>query len=127
MHAGPGRFTLVMMLPPHEHAAPVGQVIRHDGQPVPPSLHHRLHVVQAVVSAQVGRLQACIYLCSFLKFNDLLGCLNGTSRRDSTVSIKEHTSNPTTVRILRLTEEALQLVQIPQAHASFTLHPKVCS
>lgn len=38
MHAGPGRFTLVMMLPPHEDAAPVGQVVRHDGQPVPPGL-----------------------------------------------------------------------------------------
>lgn len=79
MHAGPGRFTLVMMLPPHEDAAPVGQVVGHDGQPVPPGLHHSLHVVQAVVPPQVGWLKACIYLSSFLKFNDLLGSLNGSS------------------------------------------------
>lgn len=64
-----------MVLPPHEDAAPVGQVVRHNGQPVPPGLHHCLHVVEAVVPAQVGRLQACIYLCSFLKLNDLLGSL----------------------------------------------------
>lgn len=56
MHAGPGRFTLVMMLPPHEDAAPVGQVVGHDGQPVPPGLYHRLHVMQAVVPSQVGWL-----------------------------------------------------------------------
>ena len=76
-HAGPGGFTLVMMLPPHEHAAPVGQVVRHDGQPVPPRLHHRLHVVQAIVPPQVGGLQACVNLSSFLKLDDLLGCLRG--------------------------------------------------
>lgn len=76
-HAGPGGFTLVMMLPPHEHAAPVGQVVGHDGQPVPPRLHHRLHVVQAVVPAQVAGLQACVNLSSLLKLDDLLGCLRG--------------------------------------------------
>lgn len=31
VHAGPGGFTLVMVLPPHEHAAPVGQVVRTRG------------------------------------------------------------------------------------------------
>lgn len=76
-HAGPGGFTLVMVLPPHEHAAPVGQVVRHDGQPVPPRLHHSLHVVQAVVPPQVGGLQACVDLSSLLKLDDLLGCLRG--------------------------------------------------
>lgn len=70
-----------MVLPPHEDAAPVGQVVRHDGQPVPPGLHHRLHVVEAVVPAQVGRLQACIYLGSFLKLDDLLGSLGADQKR----------------------------------------------
>lgn len=83
MHAGPGRFTLVMVLPPHEDAAPVGQVVRHDRQPVPPGLHHRLHVMEAVVPAQVGGLQARIYLCSFLKLDDLLGSLRGAWRNHS--------------------------------------------
>lgn len=81
MHAGPGRFTLVMVLPPHEDAAPVGQVVRHDGQPVPPGLHHGLHVVEAVVPAQVGRLQACIDLCGLLKLDDLLGSLGADQGR----------------------------------------------
>lgn len=75
MHAGPGRFTLVMVLPPHEDAAPVRQVVRYNGQPVPPGLHHRLHVMEAVVPTQVSGLQACIYLCSFLELDDLLGSL----------------------------------------------------
>lgn len=76
-----------MVLPPHEDAAPVGQVVRHDGQPVPPGLHHRLHVVQAVVPPQVGRLQACVYLRGFLKLDDLLGGLSGTNTGDSAVSL----------------------------------------
>lgn len=66
-----------MVLPPHEDAAPVGQVIGHDGRSVPPCLHHGLHVMQAVAAAQVGGLQACIYLCRLLELNDLLGCLDG--------------------------------------------------
>lgn len=70
-----------MVLPPHEDAAPVRQVVRHDRQPVPPGLHHRLHVVEAVVPAQVGRLQARIYLRSFLKLDDLLGSLGADQER----------------------------------------------
>ena len=66
-----------MVLAPHEDAAPVGQVVGHDGQAVPPGLHHRLHVVEAGVSAQVRRLQPRINLSRFLQLDDLLRCLKG--------------------------------------------------
>lgn len=82
-----------MVLPPHEDAAPVGQVVRHDGQPVPPGLHHRLHVVQAVAPPQVGRLQARVYLRGFLELNDLLGGLSGTDTRGSAVSLLPKTTH----------------------------------
>ena len=65
------------MLAPHEDAAPVGEVVGHDGQPVPPGLHHRLHVVQAGVAAQAGRLQARVDLRRLLELDDLLGRLGG--------------------------------------------------
>lgn len=43
-------------------------------------LHHRLHVVQAVVPPQVGGLQTCVDLSSLLKLDDLLGCLRDQVR-----------------------------------------------
>ena len=46
--------TLVVVLPPHEDSAPVGEDFRDDGQPVPPALHHSLHIVDAGVTAQVS-------------------------------------------------------------------------
>lgn len=58
--------TLVVVLPPHKDAAPMGEVIWDNWQPVSPGLHHGLHVVEAGVAAQVGRLEPCIYLSSFL-------------------------------------------------------------
>lgn len=69
--------TLVMVLAPHEDAAPVGQVIRNDGQSVPPGFHHCLHVVEAGVAAQVSWLKPCINLGRFLQLNDLLCRLGG--------------------------------------------------
>jgi hypothetical protein len=87
-----------MVLPPHEDAAPVRQVVRHDGQPVPPGLHHRLHVVETVVPAQVGWLQTCIYLCGFLKLDDLLGCLTRPGEKHCGQCYMEgHTRKPTRV------------------------------
>lgn len=74
-------LTLVVVLPPHEDAAPVGQVVRDDGQPVPPRLHHRLHVVQAGVAAQVAGLQPGVDLCRFLQLDDLLRRLNSNQQR----------------------------------------------
>ena len=74
---GGAKHTLVVVLAPHEDAAPVREVVGHDGQPVPPGLHHRLHVVQAGVPAQTGRLQARVDLRRLLELNDLLGRLCG--------------------------------------------------
>lgn len=65
-------YTLVVVLAPHEDAAPVGQVIRNNGQSVPPGFHHSLHVVEAGVAAQVCWLKPCINLGRFLQLNDLL-------------------------------------------------------
>lgn len=64
--------TLVVVLAPHEDAAPMGQVIRNNGQPVPPGLHHCLHVMQAGVAAQVSWLEPCINLGRLLQLNYLL-------------------------------------------------------
>lgn len=58
--------TLIVVLPPHKDAAPMGEVIRDNREPVSPGLHHSLHVVEAGVAAQVGGLEACINLSSFL-------------------------------------------------------------
>lgn len=69
--------TLVVVLTPHEDAAPVGQVIRNNGQSVPPRFYHSLHVMEAGVAAQVGRLKASINLGCFLQLNDLLCRLVG--------------------------------------------------
>lgn len=80
---GPGlglSRTLVVVLAPHEDAAPVRQVVGHDGQPVPPGLHHRLHVVQAGVAAQVGWLQPGVDLGRFLQLDDLLGRLEDAEK-----------------------------------------------
>lgn len=70
--------TLVVMLAPHEDAAPVWQVIRDNRQSVPPGFHHCLHVMEAVVAAQVGWLKAGVNLSCFLQLDDLLCCLRGT-------------------------------------------------
>lgn len=80
--------TLVVVLAPHEDAAPVGEVVGDDGQPVAPGLHHRLHVVQAGVAAQVGRLQAQVDLSRLLEFDDLL-CRLPESEEDRERLIKE--------------------------------------
>lgn len=64
--------TLVVVLAPHEDAAPVGQIIRNNWQSVPPGLHHSLHIVKAGVAAQVSRLKPCIDLGRFLQLNNLL-------------------------------------------------------
>lgn len=69
-----------MVLAPHEDAAPVGEVVGDDGQPVPPGLHHRLHVVQAGVAAQVRRLQAQVDLGRLLELDDLLRRLAKTKK-----------------------------------------------
>lgn len=60
------QLTLVVVLTPHEDTAPVRQVIRDDREPVPPCLHYSLHVVQAGVAAQVGRLKAHVDLSGLL-------------------------------------------------------------
>lgn len=72
--------TLAVVLPPHEDAAPVGEVVRDDGQPVPPGLHHSLHVVEAGVTAQVSWLQSSVDLGRLLELDDLLGSLVGEER-----------------------------------------------
>lgn len=71
--------TLIVVLPPHEDAAPVGEVIRHDRQSVPPGFHHGLHIVQAGVAAQVGRLKSRVDLGRFLQLYNLL-CRLGRDR-----------------------------------------------
>lgn len=70
--------TLVVVLAPHEDAAPVGQVVWDNGQSVSPGFHHCLHVVEAGVAAQIGWLEPCIDLGCFLQLNDLLCCLVNT-------------------------------------------------
>lgn len=117
-----------MVLPPHEDTAPVRQVVRHDGQPVPPRLHHRLHVVQAVVPAQVGGLEAGVNLCRFLKFDDLLGCLNGTRIRDPMVSAREE-NQPGSIGNLKTTKVSRRTSRRKHSRSSlsFTLCPKLCS
>lgn len=74
--------TLVVVLAPHEDAAPVGQIIRNNRQSVPPGLHHSLHIVKAGVAAQVSRLKPCINLGCFLQLNDLLCRLGGGDKRE---------------------------------------------
>lgn len=69
---GSGCHTLVVVLAPHEYAAPMGEVVRNNRQSVPPGFHHGLHVMQAGVAAQVCRLKSCINLSCFLQLNDLL-------------------------------------------------------
>lgn len=64
--------TLVVVLAPHEYAAPVRQVVRNDGESVPPRFHHGLHVVEAGVAAQVRRLKPRVNLGGFLQLDDLL-------------------------------------------------------
>lgn len=66
------RRTLIVVLAPHENAAPVREVVGNDGQPIPPGLHHRLHVVEAGVAAQVCRLKSGVDLRRFLQLDDLL-------------------------------------------------------
>lgn len=39
-------YELVVVLPPSEDGAPVGERVGHHRQPVAPRLHYRLHVVQ---------------------------------------------------------------------------------
>lgn len=68
-------LTLVVVLAPHEYAAPVGEVVGNDGQAIPPGFHHRLHVVEAGVAAQVGGLKSRVNLSSFLQLDDLLSRL----------------------------------------------------
>lgn len=75
------QFTLVVVLTPHEDAAPMRQVIRDDREPVPPRLHYSLHVVEAGVAAQVGRLKAHVDLSGLLQLNNLLGSLCERDRR----------------------------------------------
>lgn len=90
------QFTLVMVLTPHEDAAPVRQVIRDDREPVPPRLHYSLHVVQAGVAAQVGRLKTHVDLSSLLQLNNLLGSLcvkEKGGRTDETLTSKEFHTN----------------------------------
>lgn len=65
-------YTLVVVLAPHEYAAPVGEVIRNNGESIPPGFHHRLHVMEACVAAQVSRLKPCINLGRFLQLDNLL-------------------------------------------------------
>lgn len=79
--------TLVVVLAPHEDAAPVGQVIRNDGQPVPPGFHHRLHVVEAGVATQVRWLEPCINLGRFLQLDDLLCRLWGRNYKQKEKSV----------------------------------------
>lgn len=84
------------MLAPHEDAAPVGQVVRDDGQPVPPGLHHGLHVVEAGVAAQVGRLKPGVNLGRFLQLNDLLCRLREANEdRKSALDLLLHKSHST--------------------------------
>lgn len=64
--------TLVVVLAPHEYAAPVGEVIRNNRQSIPPGFNHGLHIMQTGVAAQVGRLKAGVNLGRFLQLNDLL-------------------------------------------------------
>lgn len=64
--------TLVVVLAPHEDAAPVGQVIRDNGQSVPPGFHHSLHVMETGVASKISWLKPCIDLRCFLQLNDLL-------------------------------------------------------
>lgn len=40
------RYELVVMLPPREDRAPMRQGVRHDRQPVAPSLHYCLHIMK---------------------------------------------------------------------------------
>lgn len=107
------QFTLVMVLTPHEDAAPVRQVIRDDREPVPPRLHYSLHVVQAGVAAQVGRLKTHVDLSSLLQLNNLLGSLcvkEKGARTDETLTVDtEHPvpqKNFTQISCLRLASSA---------------------
>lgn len=79
-----------MVLTPHEDAAPVGQVIRDDREPVPPRLHYSLHVVQAGVAAQVGRLKTHVDLSGLLQLNNLLGSLCERWADETPSTDKEH-------------------------------------
>lgn len=72
---------MVVVLTPHEDAAPVGKVIGNNRQSVPPGFHHSLHVMETGVAAQVGWLKPCINLSRFLQLNDLLCRLEDRSQK----------------------------------------------
>ena len=96
-----------MMMSPSEDVTPVRKVIRGHRKSVSPRFHNRFHIVQRVVTTNVGRLQALMnlmktnschqltfrsslsnqqalsevhkYLSCFLQFNYLLGSLQKRS------------------------------------------------
>lgn len=84
--------------------------------------------MQAVVPAQVGGLEAGVNLRRFLKFDDLLGCLNGTRIRDPTVSAHEENQpgsigNLKTIKVSRRTSRRKH----SRSALSFTLCPQLGS
>lgn len=60
---------LVVKLPPRENVRPVTQVVGDAGQPVPPSLHHRLGLVHRVLP---GMEQGLVYQSRLVQLHDLI-------------------------------------------------------